>query len=479
MTTASTVMLKTAGEIGVKSSRTRRRFMRILRENVHRALEGAGVEGSLRPGWGRMLLETPDAAKARAALETVFGLHSVSAVEELKFDGLGELVDRAADVFRDRVAGRTFAVRARRTGEHDFRSGDVNRELGTALLGASAGVNLDEPEVEVAIEVVDDRAYAVLDATRGAGGLPIGSGGRAVALFSGGFDSPVAAWMAMSRGISLDVVVCDLGGCAQTDGALTVARELARRWAPGVEPRAHVVDLLPVVAALTQRVDPRLRQVLLKRAIYRAGVRVAEETHAEALVTGEAVGQASTQTLRNLAVAEQVSPLPVLRPLVGMSKEEIIARSRRIGTHDVSEQVKEYCSISTGPVETWARLHDVEAAEEEMEESLVRAAVERRRRVDLAEWMPGPLPEYVVEVPPEEAVVVDVREPDEGPDAGDLRLPFSRVEEWRDDLDRATAYLFVCSIGSRSELVAQQLAEEGYRAYALAGGVARLTHRAA
>ena len=477
--TTMTLMLKTAGEIGVKSPRTRRRFLRILRDNVRVALGRAGVTAALEPGWGRMFLETADPDGARPALASVFGLHSVSDVEVLTFHGLDDLVGRAADVFRDRVEGRTFAVRARRVGEHPFRSGDVNRALGAALLPRSAGVNLGEPEVEVPLEIVHDRAYAVVGSTRGAGGLPVGTGGPAVALFSGGFDSPVAAWMAMSRGISLDLVICDLGGCAQTDGALTVARELIVRWAPGVEPVAHVVDLLPVVAALTQRVDPRLRQVLLKRAMYRAGVLVAREVRAEALVTGEALGQASTQTLRNLAVAEAVSPLPVLRPLVGMNKEEIVGRSRAIGTHAVSERVKEYCSISTGRVETAARMGEVERAEEALEESLIAAAVSRRRIVDLVAWRPGPLPAYVVEAVPEGAVVVDVREKDEGPDAGDLRLPFSEVGEWSASLDREPVYLFVCSVGSRSELVAQQLSERGYRAFCLAGGVHRLGHRAA
>ncbi len=92
-----------------------------------------------------------------------------------------------------------------------------------------------------------------------------------MALFSGGFDSPVAAWMAMRRGMSLDLLVCDLGGCGQVDAALEVARELVLRWAPGIEPRAYVVDLSPVVAALRARVEPGIRQVVLKRAMYRSG----------------------------------------------------------------------------------------------------------------------------------------------------------------------------------------------------------------
>ncbi|MGH2739695.1 MAG: tRNA uracil 4-sulfurtransferase ThiI [Actinomycetota bacterium] len=468
------LMLKTAGEIGVKSPRTRRWFVRVLRKNVRAALERAGIDAQVASGWSRLLVRAQRPDTARQVLSRVFGLHSVAEVTVLHFDGLDDLVRRAADVFRERVIGKTFAVRPKRAGNHDFRSGDIARELGTALLGDSAGVNLDEPEVEVTIEVAGDTAYAVLESVPGAGGLPIGTGGRAVALFSGGFDSPVAAWMALSRGTAVDLVVCDLGGCAQTDAALEVAKELATGWAPGIEPRAHVVDLIPVIALLTQEVEPRLRQILLKRAMYRVGTLIAEAVGADAVVSGESLGQASTQTLRNLAVAEEAAGVAVLRPLVGMSKEEIVQRSRRIGTHDVSVRVHEYCNIATGPVETWANLAEVIEAEAPLDESLIRKAVEGRREVDLVAWERGPLPEYVVEELPEGALVVDVRETDEGESVGELRRPFSRSDEWMPDLDRNRSYVFVCSVGRRSEMVAHELHERGYLAYCLAGGVPRL-----
>ncbi len=300
-----------------------------------------------------------------------------------------------------------------------------------------------------------------------------------MALFSGGFDSPVATWMAMSRGLAVDLVVYDLGGCAQTDGALSVAKALVTRWASGVEPRAHIIDLLPVVAALTQHVDPPLRQVLLRRAMFRAGTLAARHLGAEALVTGESLGQASTQTLQNLAVSEEAAGVPVLRPLLGIGKDSIVARARTIGTHDASMRVKEYCSIATGPVETAARPAQIAAAERHLGDALLSRAVLGRRGVDLVEWVRGPLPGYVVEDRPEGAVVVDLREPDEGPAVGDLRLPFSRAGEWMGNLDPETTYLFVCSVGVRSEQIAEQLHGRGYRAYCLAGGVHRLGSRAA
>jgi thiamine biosynthesis protein ThiI len=473
------LVLKMAGEIGTKSARTRRRFLRTLTGNVRSALRRRGIRARVEPRWSRMLVRADDNDGAANVLGNTFGLHSVSDAAVVRFTSLDDLVREAAGAFRDRVADRTFAVRPRRSGQHRFQSIDVAVALGDALRPGSAGVDLGAPEVEVALEIVDDTAYLLLERRPGAGGLPIGVGGRAVALFSGGFDSPVAAWMAMRRGMALDMVTCDLGGCGQVDAALEVARGLVETWAPGVEPRAHVVDLAPAVAALRARIEPGIRQVVLKRALYRAGTIVAERLGAEALVTGEALGQVSTQTVRNLAVAEDATGLPVLRPLIGMDKEEILARARAIGTHDASAMVQEHCDIATGRVETAARLRHVVNAEGRLDEAVVDDAARSAMEVELTTWQPGPPPEHVVDAPPRGAVIVDVREVEEGPTAGDLRLPFSRLHEWAGGLDRGRTYAFVCTHGNRSEMVAHDLRLRGVDAYSLAGGIGGLPDRAA
>jgi thiamine biosynthesis protein ThiI len=473
------LMLKIAGEIGTKSAPTRRRFLRVLASNARAALDRRGVDARVEPRWSRLMVEAEDLGGARDALGSVFGLHSIAEVVTVPFRDLDDLVEKVEPLYRDRVAGRTFAVRARRSGQHAFGSPDVAVRLGAALLPASAGVDLDAPDVEVRLEIAGREVHCLLDTWPGSGGLPLGTGGRGVALFSGGFDSPVAAWMAMRRGTELDLLVCDLGGCGETDAALEVARDLTDRWTPGREPRAHVVDLTAVVASLRARVEPRVRQVVLKRAMYRAGTLLAQDLGADAVVTGESLGQVSTQTLRNLAVAEEAAGVPVIRPLIGMDKEEIIARARRIGTHDASERVQEHCHISTGRVDTAARLRDVVTAELRVDEGFVVAAVRNRRTVDLRSWRPGPPPGHVVEEIPEGAVVIDVREPDEGPTVGSVRLPFSRAAEWTPGLEPTGRYVFVCSAGTRSEMVAHELRGRGIEAFSLAGGTARLRSPAA
>ncbi|MEW6638260.1 MAG: THUMP domain-containing protein [Actinomycetota bacterium] len=474
------LLVRLGSEICTKSSRTRYRFIGILVRNMRRALRSAGLRGRIRPGRSRVLVDTETPVAVRNTLVRVFGVRSVAGVVEIPFESLEELVGRACRLFRDRVAGRTFAVRTRRRRQSPFTSQDLDRELGAALLPFSAGVDLDAPEVEVQVEVFDGYAFAVMDEASGSDGLPLGTGGRVVALFSGGFDSPVATWQTMRRGAYPELLLCDLGGYGQPDQTLSVARELALRWAPGHNIRAHVVDLAPVVSALGRRVDPRLRQILLKRVMYRAGSFLAQEVGAEALLTGESLSQVSTQTLRNLAVAERAADLPILRPLIGTGKEEVIGLARRIGTYDASATVREHCSIAAGPVETWAEPDEVLTAEGELayevDEAWIRRAVERRRIVQLRSWVPqkSGTPSHVVEHVPEGAVVVDVREPGEGPQVGDLRLPFSRAMEALDRLDKSRTYLLVCASGQRSEILARRLLERGYSARSLSGGVSRL-----
>jgi len=473
------LLVRMGGEIYTKSSRTRRRFLRVLVNNIYLALRESGIRASIRPEWSRVLVYADDLPRAREVLTRVFGVYAVAEALEVPYASLEDLVEKVAPLFREHVAGKTFAVRARRR-RAPFTSQDVGRELGAALLPFSAGVDLDDPEAEVRLEVGRDRAFVLLEESRGPGGFPAGTGGRALALFSGGFDSPVAAWRVMRRGIRVDLVVYDLGGCGQVGQALAVARELALRWAPGLEVRANVVDLAPVVSALVRRVDPRLRQILLKRAMYRAGSILAGELGFEGLVTGESLGQVSTQTLRNLAVAEEAASVPVLRPLVGSDKQEIIEAARSIGTHDVSALVKEHCSIATGPVETWADPEEVLTAEsgldQDVDEAWLRRAVENRRVIRLKSWDPAgeESPGYVVDRVPEGAVVVDIREPGEGEPVGDLRLPFSRAMESLEELDPSREYLLVCASGRRSELLAREMIGRGYRAYSLEGGAGRL-----
>lgn len=471
------LLLKISSETYTKSTRTRRRFLRLLRRNIRLALRDLDPEASIDDTrWSRILIRTKGLDAAMERLSRVFGIHSVARVQILNFDpdSLADLIEKVTPLCLPRVKDKIFVVRAKRSGTHPFNSAELERELGSVLFPFSAGVSLKSPECVVELDIHHDQAHVVVDSVAGASGMPLGSGGRALALFSGGFDSPVACWMAMNRGLDLELVVCDLGGLAQERTALEVAQQLVEHWAPGRQVRIHVLNFVPVVLTLTQSAPSTLRQVLLKRAMYRAGELLAKELGVEVLLTGEALNQASSQTLRNLAIAEQAVSLPVIRPLIALSKNEIISRARRIGTHEVSQRVKEFCDISAGRVETRARLRDVERAEERTAEFGLAELVAGRKEISLKNWQPVPDCEVTTAALPSDAVVVDLREQTSQSGVVDLCLPFSQFERWSRTLDKSRAYLFVCAMGDRSALVARELVARGFRAKGLAGGIARL-----
>jgi len=289
------------------------------------------------------------------------------------------------------VSGRTFAARVKRRGSHDWSSVDLARLIGSELHSTSAGVDLSDPEVEVHVTVLEEKAFLVLDHQRGAGGLPLGTQDRVLCLVSGGFDSVVAAWMLMSRGCPVDFVHFSLN-CAQSDHALAVARELWTRWGYGTQPIVHLVEFEPVKDALMEHVDSRMRQVALKVMMARAASEIAQDAGITALVTGDALGQVSSQTLPHLVAVSKAIDTPLLRPLLGLPKESIIDLARKVGTADLSARAQEFCDLSAGrPVATAASEIAIRGSLELIPDEVLADVVSTRKIFDLSDWSPGQL----------------------------------------------------------------------------------------
>jgi thiamine biosynthesis protein ThiI len=406
-------MVRFSGEMTTKSRRTRSRFQRALAENLRAAARRDGVDLDLQEEWSRFYLRSPDRGVVDLPART-FGVSTYSEIEGMCEPDLEAIVECGHRLWADRVKGRTFAVRARRSGEHDFDSYDVQRDLGAAL-NPGAEVDLDDPEVTVRVEVRPETVYLFGERRPGPGGFPPGTQARAVALVSGGFDSAVAAWLALRRGIELDYVFCNLGGDAYRRMVLEVTAELAGRWSGATTPRFHAVDFGPALEELREEVRSSYWQVVLKRLMYRAGAAVAREIGADALITGESVGQVSSQTLANLRAIDVATDYPVLRPLAGFDKEEIIERSRRIGVHDLCERVREYCAIVPDRPVTASTPERVDREMEGLDAAVVDRAVEDREVLSLMDLSPSEIASsgLFIDRVPEGARVLDVRPAEE------------------------------------------------------------------
>ncbi|MGM0575877.1 MAG: tRNA sulfurtransferase [Myxococcota bacterium] len=410
------LLVHPSGEIHIKSKRTRRRFRRLLVQRMKAALAEGAPEARILGNAPRLAIAGGHLERAARVASSVFGVHRITEVTPIRYASLDDLADRVADLTRDRIRGRLFAVRCRRRGNQGWTSEDAMRTIGARLYEDSRGVDLDHPEEEVRVEVYQDVAYLVTATHPGPSGLPLGAQEPSLGLVSGGFDSPVAAWMMMRRGSPVDFLHFKLE-CSVSEHALVVAHALYERWARGTAPLFWMVDFQPIRQALLDHVESRLRQVVLKQLMIATADALAERLGVHALVTGEAVGQVSSQTVSHLAAIDSYCHRAILRPLSGLLKEEIIARARRIGTEDISARAKEVCDLSDGPVAVSAKWSALAEAHDRLPAHLVEAALESLTVCALPDWFPGTPFVPVTAEPPDGVPVLGASDPipPEGP----------------------------------------------------------------
>jgi thiamine biosynthesis protein ThiI len=336
----SCVLLK-FGEMALKG-RNRRRFVSQLMKNLRRSLHGLDADLRLRAGAIAVVAEAePDEllARAREAMG-ISVIHPATIVEKSP-----EAAEAAAVELLRGKPGETFAIRARR---RDKRFPLSSREL-ASLAGQAVRdelglrVNLDVPDLAVHLEVDEREIFAYTEKLRGPGGLPVGISGRALVLLSGGIDSPVAAYRAMRRGLRCDFV--HFSGEPFT-GPESIYKAYAHvrlldRFQGGS--RLFVIPFGTAQRALASAGAGRLQVMAQRRLMVQVASGIADREKGGALVTGDSLGQVASQTLPNLAVVEQATPLPVLRPLLALDKAEIIEEARTLGTLEISNLPDEDC----------------------------------------------------------------------------------------------------------------------------------------
>jgi len=353
-------------EIALKG-RNQWRFVDQVKQNL-RAIFGDYRLGNMQSRGPRLLVQIPEelsdeTAAERAAL--IFGLQNFSLSH-----GTARDIESIAREAINRARGskaRTFAVRTRREDKRfAMNSMEIDRAVGGEVQEAFGfEVDLDAPELTISIEIMNDAAYVSAGKMPGAGGLPVGVTGRGLALLSGGIDSPVAAHRMMRRGLRLDFVhfhAYPIVSAASREKAAELAAHLTRWQARSTLMLVPFGNLQREIVANSLR---PLRVVLYRRFMLRIASALAQRSHATVLVTGESLGQVASQTLENLAVIEKAAALPVMRPLVGMDKNEIIDQARRLRTFETSILPDQDCCTLFVPAhpETRARIEEVEAAE--------------------------------------------------------------------------------------------------------------------
>ncbi|MFQ6042369.1 MAG: tRNA uracil 4-sulfurtransferase ThiI [Candidatus Poribacteria bacterium] len=357
-------------EIGLKG-KNRAFFEKSLINNLRKALRGTGYANVQRIS-GRLLVElekNSDLSEIQNRLTKVFGISNYA----LAYASQQNITNLQSDALRliQECDFQTFKVDTKRS-KKDFplTSPEVNAEVGGYLVAnTGASVDLENPDLTCFIEIVEKYAFIYLSKSRGLGGLPIGVSGRVAVLLSGGIDSPVASWLMMKRGAT--AVFVHFYSYPYTDiASLEKVRELVKLLTVHqYHSRLYLVPFIDIQKEIVARTPPDLRVILYRRMMMRIAEILAQREKAQALVTGESLGQVASQTLTNIRVIDESAQLPILRPLIGQDKNEIIEQARQIGTYKTSVLPYNDCCalfVPKHPV-TNASLDVVKTAEENLD----------------------------------------------------------------------------------------------------------------
>jgi len=359
-----TIVLRIA-EIFLKGA-NRRLFIKQFSKNARRLL--VGTDAQFETMYLRFLVHYPEGKKQIVIdrLQRLFGLHSMSPAILVEKD-LDSIADEALRQAREFPEGASFKVKSsRRDKRFPMNSMELSREVG-GRIHTTLGLPVDvhSPDYEVRIEIGESQSFVSTQTIPGPGGLPVATAGRVGLLLSGGIDSPVAGYLALRRGCVLSAIYFHsfpYTGDKSKEKVLTLAKSLA-----GYQQklRVHVVHFTDVQKQLREHGPGDLAVILYRRMMMRTANKIAKAHHMKALVTGENLGQVASQTLENLAVIQESSELPILRPLITYDKLDIIEKAQQIGTYDTSILPFEDCCslfVPKHPV-TRARLVDLVRAE--------------------------------------------------------------------------------------------------------------------
>jgi thiamine biosynthesis protein ThiI len=389
-----TVVIRFGGELWLKKTWTRRRYMRCLIDNMKGVLKRYNIEYSeVMRRRGRLFLKTTSVAEATSKLSRVFGISSVSPALEVGSSKLEDVTDKCVFLANHILnEGNSFAVRCRRVGQHPYGSRDVCREVGRRVLDEfgetrSLTVDLKRPNLVLGVEVRGDEAFVFGEIVKGAGGMPLGTQGRLVCLLSGGVDSAVAGWLVMKRGCPLVPLYFDCKPYTDevaTERAMEIAKALCD-WAVGFPRHLYVIPYGHVLGIIVKNCARRLTCLLCKRMMYRVAGALADQVEAEGIVTGEAIGEQASQTIQNLRVLDDAAKrYPVHRPLLGFDKAETERMAREIGAYKISARSVQGCNAAPHKPATKAKLKEIVEAEARLNiEEIVERCVGELKVVDL------------------------------------------------------------------------------------------------
>lgn len=352
-------------EIGLKG-KNRAFFERKLINNIKKSLPEA-IEAKRISG--RILIELKKKKKAKQSLKNVFGIAYFAFAQSSKQD-LNSIKEKVIELLK-RKRFKSFRITTQRS-KKDFplTSQEINERVGEEVVKKlNKKVDLEEPDLTCFIEIVENYAFLYFKKIRGPGGLPVSVSGKAISLLSGGIDSPLASYYGMKRGIKV-IFIHFTSYPFTKKSSIEKAKQIIKTLNKyQFQSKLYLVPFSQIQKSILVNTQAKLRVILYRRFMFRIAERIAQKEKAKALITGESVGQVASQTLENIGAVEEAVSLPVLRPLIGMDKQDIINRAKEIKTFEISILPAQDCCQRFLPKhpETKAELKEVKREEEKLD----------------------------------------------------------------------------------------------------------------
>jgi thiamine biosynthesis protein ThiI len=382
----SDIILVRYDELALKSKRVRAMYEAVLIKNLKAMLHADGCSYTdITRDMGRIFVHSDDPKALESALK-VFGVVSASPAYtcEATLDSAAKLCrEVAGGIIQD---GQSFAIRARRAGNHDFTSRDVAVACGEAVYqseGKNIRVDLDNPDVEILVEIRQKKGYVFTGSVKGVGGLPLGTQGKMVALISGGIDSPVAAWLLMKRGCAIIPLYLNNEPFSDetTRERAMQCIDVLQKWSPQKKFTIYEAPHGENLLAFLSNCNNRLNCVMCRRMMYRIASEVLKIEGAHGIITGSSLGQVASQTSQNMLAENYGMEYPIYHPLIGLDKLEITDIARKIGTFEPSTKPATCCLAVPEYPSTAAKVWEVAEAEKQIDvPSLVESMVRNMKK---------------------------------------------------------------------------------------------------
>ncbi len=474
-------IVKLQSEITIKSRPVRKRFTKILETNIKNVLRRVDPQVTTRMNWDNIEVNTKDDSPENRerlieVLKCTPGIPMFLEALQTDFNDVHDIYEKTSAIHAKSIENKTFCVRVKRTGNHDFNSLKVEQYVGGGLNQEveSAKVKLKNPDVTIHLEIKNKDLFIVTKRHYGLGGFPIATQEDVLSLMSGGFDSSVSSYQMIKKGARTHYCFFNLGGSAHEVGVKQVSYYLWSKFGASHKVKFFAIDFEPVVAEILENVENSQMGVVLKRMMIRAASKIAKRAKIQAMITGESLGQVSSQTLTNLNVINQVTDNMILRPLAAYDKQDIIDIARKIGTEDFAKTIPEYCGVISKKPTVRAVVSQIEAEEAKFDFEILDNAVRETRVFDIRDIGKESEEDIhavdLLENIPKGAVIVDIRSPDEE-DENPLELddvevkhiPFYKLATQFGDLDMSKEYLLYCDHGVMSKLQALYLLDNGFK----------------